>query len=412
MGKFMIKVLTINTSFKKGGAAIIANTLHSNFNSHPELGIKSYFAYGKGNTEDKNSIKITSNIEFLFNAMLMRTFGIESINVNSGKRLLNLLHSSKFDIIHLHNIHGYYFDLNILKYFEQVKIPIIWTLHDAWIVTGRCACFGECNRWRHGCGNCPQKSAYPKTWLIDNSKFIYKKKHEMIKTLKKVTFITPSKWLANIVQQNFSKPIVTIPNGVDVKTFKPISKIEKVKTCEEYNLNPIKTKILFVAANLNDEQKGGKYIVDIIKNLSMEKLEIITIGKKLPEKLIDKKVNQLGFIAEREKLAKIYGIADIFVSTSMDENFPTTILEAMASGLVVVSFSTGGISEQINDVGFLIKKGDIKSILSTIRELVQNKKLLLHIQKKSRERAVRLFSLKKFLNNYRKLYEDVVRNKI
>jgi len=408
----MIKVLTINTSFKKGGAAIIANTLHSNFNSHPELGIKSYFAYGRGNTEDKNSIKITSNIEFLFNAMLMRTFGIGSINVNSGKRLLNLLHSNKFDIIHLHNIHGYYFDLNILKYFEQAKIPIIWTLHDAWIVTGRCAYFGECNRWRHGCGNCSQKGAYPKTWLIDNSKFMYKKKHEMIKTLKKVTFITPSKWLANIVQQDFNKPIFVINNGVDTEIFKRISKDKKQKICRKYDLTPIKTKILFVAANLSDERKGVKYIIDIINNLTTEKLEIITIGKKFPKELINKKIKQLGFIAERKELAQIYGIADIFISTSIDDNFPTTVLESMASGLVVLSFSSGGIPEQINDVGFLFEKGDIKSILSTIRELIKNKKSLLHMQKKSRERAVRLFSLKKFLNNYRKLYEDVIRNKI
>ncbi|MHA1344293.1 MAG: glycosyltransferase, partial [Promethearchaeota archaeon] len=165
----------INTEFNRGGAAKIARTLYQALKKRD--GITSYFAYGRGKgLEEEKVYKFAFLPEIYFQGFLTRITGLQGYGSwFSIKRLKDYIHRQKFDLIHLHNIHGYYLNLNFIKFLERLDIPVVWTLHDGWSMTGRCAYWLDCEKWKVGCGNCPDLSSYPKTF-IDSSSFMWKKK--------------------------------------------------------------------------------------------------------------------------------------------------------------------------------------------------------------------------------------------
>ena len=157
-----MKVLMVNTEYTRGGAARIAGTLHGTLNASPSH--ESLFAYGRGPTKQSSqAVRFALQPEVYLHALITRLTGIQGYGTwLSTRRLLRLIRNWKPNLIHFHNIHGYYLDLSIARAVGKLKIPVVWTLHEAWSLTGRCAYFFECNRWRTDCGQCPDLRSYPK----------------------------------------------------------------------------------------------------------------------------------------------------------------------------------------------------------------------------------------------------------
>ena len=401
----------VNTEFSRGGAAQIARTLFQSLNKRSEF--ECYFAYGRGEKTDvERTIKFAYLPEVYFQGLLTRCFGLQGYGSwFSTKRLEDYIHGKKFDLIHLHNIHGYYLNLDFIEFLRRLDISVVWTLHDGWALTGRCAYWFDCNKWKEGCRNCPDLSSYPKSF-IDSTSFIWKKKKEYFNSEWNPIIVCPSQWLADRVKESYLKEyqIKVIPNAVDIEVFKPKNKSIFRK---KYGIPVEKKVILCLAVDLDDERKGVKYFFESLKYITANNWMVVTVGKVINYdkiKEMDIEIKQMGYIKDKNDISDIYNLADIFCISSLDDNFPTTVLEAMACGIPVVGFDVGGISEQITeDCGFMVKSKDIEALAEAIEKLLNDDNIRKKFSENCRKRVLQNYTIEKFTDNYIKVYNDTLR---
>lgn len=345
-------------------------------------------AYGRENVPkqfQKYAVRIGSDFDVKIHGLKARLF--DGAGFGSKLATIKFIEWVKEydpDIIHLHNLHGYYINIEILfTYLKTCNKRIIWTLHDCWPFTGHCTYFDyvNCQKWKIQCENCPQKHSYPTSEFIDGSKKNYSIKKELFTGIKNLTIVTPSKWLANLVSQSYLKeyPVKVVNNGIDTNVFKPTrgSVIEKLG-CQN-------KKIVLGVASVWDRRKGFETFLSLSKILD-NKFQIILVGltskqiNELPEEIIG-----IARTQNMRELAELYTAADVFVNPTLEENYPTTNLEAIACGTPVVTFETGGSVESARLYGVVVPKGDVEKTADAIRLLcasnsVKNKHMNLDIE--------------------------------
>lgn len=361
-----MRVLQINSVCGVGSTGRIATDIHDLLQKQ---GHQSFIAYGRGEARNcDTAIRIGTQIDNYTHLLTTRLFdnhGQGSLKATRG--FIEKVREINPDIIHLHNIHGYYLNIKLLfKYLYESQKPVVWTLHDCWPFTGHCAYFDYvgCERWKFGCFQCPQKRKYPSSLFLDNSKLNYENKKSIICDYNNITFVTPSNWLSDIVKESFLSdfPVKVIHNGIDTNIFKPVkSPVFRKKYCLEDKF------IVLGVANIWDERKGLKYFHEL--SLMLDDNEVIVlIGlsdaqmKGLPSNIIGiSRTNDL------QDLIEIYSDSDVFINPTLEDNFPTTNIEALACGTPVITFNTGGSVESIDETcGFIINKGDIKDLKEKI----------------------------------------------
>jgi len=406
-----MKILMVNTDPNKGGAAKIARTLYEDLNKRDE--ITCYFAYGRGKGPEEETVyKFAFLPEIYFQGLLTRCFGLQGYGSWFSTRALErFVIKEKYDLIHLHNIHGYYLNLDFIKFLERLDIPVVLTLHDGWPITGRCAYWFNCKKWKVGCGNCPDLSRYPKTF-IDSSSFMWKKKKEYFNSGWNPIIVCPSQWLADSVKESYLKKyqVKIIPNAVDIEIFKPKNKSMLRK---KYKI-PVKKKvILCLAADLKDERKGIKYFFESLKYIAAKNCMVITAGEAIDHDIIkdiDIEIKQMSYIEGKNNISDVYNLADIFCISSLDDNFPTTVLEAMACGIPVVGFDVGGIPEQVTEkCGIIVKSKDVKALGKAMEKLLSNNETGREFSGICRKRVLQNYTIKKFTDNYIKVYNNALR---
>ncbi|TDT46083.1 glycosyltransferase [Fonticella tunisiensis] len=400
-----MKIVNINTRFKGGGgASAIANLLHSFINNNTEH--ESVFLYARGDKGDQKSIVINNQFDVYFSAAFARIFGV-SKNLNFSSVIEEQI--ARADIVHIHNIHGYYINYEkLIKIIKYYKKPVIWTLHDVWPITGRCAFTYDCGKWVTGCYNCSYKNTYPKT-LLDRSSKEWNRKKELFCSLDKdkVIFVSPSRWLEGFVKKSFLKEYFTevIPNGIYSSS---CVNVDKNDIREELNLPINKKIVLFVAADPNDKRKGISYVLNLLDKLG-EDVAFVSVGKKI-KKIKKDNFIQLGYIKDKACLNKIYRAADIFLITSLDDNFPTTVLEAFSNALPVIGFKVGGIEEQLsNNCGILVEKENVYQLEREIRSLILDEVKLSELGKNGFNKFNQEYTIDVFATRYLKLYEKLYR---
>lgn len=403
-----VNVLIINTKLSEGGAAKIALTIHKYISKCEE--VHSVYAYGRGEVLRNSSyFKFTNKFEIYLSGIITRLTGIQGKGAYlSTKKISKFIRYNKINLVHIHNIHGYYINLSIIEEIKKMDIPIIWTLHDGWALTGRCAFLGECHKWKNGCGNCKDLSAYPKSH-IDTTKLMWNFKRAILKNLNnRCVLVTPSIWLYEIMaKSNINKKISIIPNGIDVDKFKPYNRLiirEKLEISNDKNV------VLFASADLRDIKKGARYFFEAINLIDVTDLLVLIVGKKYGCQLkLNHKIIELGYIHDENKLAQIYSASDIFCVTSLEENFPTTVLESMACETPVIAFKTGGIPEQIlPDCGLIVEKKDVKDLSNKIQYLLSNKEITKKMGKNARKKVLEKYTIKKMCSNYLNLYKNIL----
>lgn len=404
-----MRTLVINTICRRGGAAGIALTLHRELNRLD--GWESLFAYGRGpKTQDPKTVRFALQPEIYLHIALTRLTGLQGYGTwLSTRRLIRLIREWKPDVIHFHNIHGYYLGLSIAKAVDKLGIPVVWTLHDAWPLTGRCAHFLECERWKTGCGRCPYPREYPKAYF-DSSAWMWPRKRKLLGEVWKPVIVTPSQWLADLVAEACSGRchVKVIPNGIDTRIFRPLNR-EQARA--ELGLPVGRKIILFAAAKLSQRLKGIFYFFEAMKYVQANNLMVITVGRKvdaerwLPSEI---EVRQLGYVRGAEAMAKVYNAADLYCITSLADTFPTTVLESMACGTPVVGFAVGGIPEQVAEgCGRLVTLGDARALGKAIADLLNDDAKLKQTRRLCRERAEKEYNLQLFIKRHLVLYREV-----
>ena len=370
-----MRVFQINTVCGVGSTGRIATDLYTVLiDNHYECCI----AYGRGKKYPNIDFYKFNNLFDVCCHALKSRFTDKSglYSIVATQKLVKKIKSYKPDIIHLHNIHGYYVNYKILfEFLRQYNKPVIWTLHDCWAFTGHCTHFDYigCNKWQYDCIDCEQKNAYPASLLLDNSTNNYHIKKKVFTSIKNMTIVTPSKWLSGLVKKSFLSKyqIKTINNGIDLNVFKPVKDINLYK--ERYK---IKDKFVILGtANKWTEKKGLEYFKKLAGDIDNASI-IILVGlnkkqlKYLPDKIIG--IEKTDNTAE---LAKLYSLADVFINPTLEDSFSMTNLEALACGTPVITFNTGGSVECVNkNCGYIVKKGDVEALVRIIKKM-KNKEI-------------------------------------
>jgi putative colanic acid biosynthesis glycosyltransferase len=402
-----MKVLQINSVCGVGSTGRIATDIHEILLSN---GHESFIAYGRDvakNIAEQFTIKIGTKFDNYSHVIQTRLFDNHGLgSVVATENLINEIERLNPDIIHLHNIHGYYLNYPLLfKFIKRIQIKVVWTLHDCWSFTGHCAYYDyiNCEKWKTECQQCPQKTEYPKSIIRDNSKKNHQLKHEAFLGVNDFTIVTNSDWLANEVKKSFLKnyEIEVINNGVDLDVFSP-------KLSEFRKSNNLESKFIILGvANPWNSRKGLKYFVELASKINKNDI-IVLVGlnqsqiNNLPDNIIG-----LAKTNSTEELAAIYSSSDVFVNPTLEDTFPTTNIESLACGLPIITFNTGGSPEAVDEkTGLVTKSKDVEGLLMCIDKIRINGKQ--YYSAACRRRALDLFDKHKQFGKYIKIYNGSI----
>jgi len=330
-------------------------------------------AYGRGKADcdDIRTYRIGTKWDHIVHGIGTRMFDIHGFcSKTATKKFIRWAERYDPDVIWLHNIHGYYINVELLfAYIKKTDKKVFWTLHDCWSFTGHCAYFtyAECDKWKTLCGHCVQKCRYPKSILFDNSKRNFERKRKAFCGVKYMTLITPSQWLANLTKKSFLReyPVKVVRNMIDRNLFRPTESNFR----KRYGLTD--RKMILGVASTWEARKG----LDDYKRLAEmlgEDYGIVLVGlnkrqrKNLPDYILG-----LPRTKNANRLAEIYTAADIFVNLSHEENYPTVNLEAQACGTPVITYDAGGAGETLDEENKsnLIKGGRLVEVKEMIERI-------------------------------------------
>jgi len=399
-----MKVLQINVTVNTGSTGRIAEQIGSVIE---DQGHKSFIAHSRKKVQSRSkTIQIGNKVDFYMHAINSRLFDNHGFSSKyATKKLVKTIKKIQPDLIHLHNLHGYYVHVGVLfNFLNSIKTPVVWTFHDCWPFTGHCAYFDrvDCEKWKKECHSCPLKSYYPSSLFLDNSSHNFKTKKELFAIHPNLTIVTPSHWLMKLTEQSFFKnsSIKVIHNGIDLSVFKPA---QQDKDNHKQNLK----RIVLGVASIWDSRKG---LDDFIKlnDVLDDGFQIILVG------LSKKQVNTLpsSMIGiERteniEELVKLYSRADVYVNATYSDNFPTTNIEALACGTPVITYDTGGSPEAIDkNTGIVVERGNVEELKKAI-DIISKEKTKFTADV-CRERAINHFNKDERFMDYFNLYEKLI----
>ncbi|KAB7664454.1 glycosyltransferase [Plesiomonas shigelloides] len=364
-----MKFIQINTVCGIGSTGRITTDIHAALQAK---GIESYIMYGRGEARACDSaIKISSQLDFYSHALQTRLLDNHGFcSTKATQQAIKALDELKPDIVHLHNIHGYYLNVELLFAYlkQQQKIKIIWTLHDCWPFTGHCSYFDfcGCEKWKMQCFSCPQKNTYPASNGLDNSENNYQRKKSAFTGVKNLTIVTPSQWLADLVKQSYLKdyPVHVVNNGIDLSVFQPRQSEFRFK----HNL--VDKFLIMGAASVWSPRKGFDDFIALAKMLP-DNYRLVMVGLS-PDKIKTLPGNIIGIhrTDNPTELAEIYSAADVFFNPTYEDNYPTVNLEAIACGTPVITYNTGGSPESVSpEHGFVVAKGDVGAVVAVVKKL-------------------------------------------
>lgn len=373
-------------------------------------GWKSYIAYGRSaNKSQSHTIKIG-------NKFSVYSHGLESLLLdNHGlcstvatKKLIRQIEGIKPDVIHLHNLHGYYINYNeLFSFLSKSNIPVVWTLHDCWTYTGHCSHYSDigCQKWQTQCGQCPKFHNYPKSLFLDRSTRNYRIKKKCFNSVPNLTLVPVSHWLESELKKSFlsSHRVHCILNGVDVKQFKPKENIEGIRNT--YGLNG--KKVLLGVATAWGPRKGWNDYIRLSGILPNE-YQIVMVGvtekqaKELPSNIL-----AIQRTESIEQLAEWYSLADIVLNLSDEESFGLTTAEGFACGTPSIVYNCTASPELITaETGLVLEKGDMDGLVTAIQNITTNGKQ--YYSEKCRTRATTLYDKNKNFLGYVQLYNQLI----
>ena len=394
-----MKIVQINATCGQGSTGKIVQSVSVLLQN---AGIENYIFYSCNQSNFDNGIRYASGTSIKLHALISRILGNYGFdNKIATRTLISHLKKIRPDIIHIHNLHSHDCDLTMLfDYIRESGIKVYWTFHDCWTFTGYCPYFDAagCDKWKTQCHNCPQMRKF--SWIFDRSKSNFRKKAELFQKVD-VEIITPSQWLADLVQQSCLKgcSVRVINNGIDLSLFCPRqSDFRKKYHCED------KYIILGVASTMGT-RKGIQAFIKLAETLP-EHYQIVLVGttKKI-EAQLPKRVLTFRRTENQIKLAEIYSAADLVVNPTMEENYPTVNMESIACGTPVLTYNTGGSGEMVDETcGSVVPKGDFDALYQEILRISETKPY-------SREGCVekaKQFSAEKKFKEYIELYHDYI----
>lgn len=396
-----MKVLQINTVYGVGSTGKIARQIHDECVKH-KIQCKTAYRYvERQGTVYDDTMVISSWLDCHIHNRIVK-YSLLQGHFSKIRTFLFLERVKKYcpDVIHLHNLHGNYIHLGmLLRFIKKNKVSVVWTLHDCWTFTGQCPYFSldKCEQWKEGCQSCSRYRLMKK-----NVEHMYQWKKKQFTGIEKMTLVTPSIWLSDLVKQSFLKDyqVKVINNGINLEIFQPtLSDFRK-----RQNILTHQSLILGVAFDW-EIRKGLDVFIELARRLDPEQYKIVLVGtddnvdRQLPESIIS-----IHKTKDQQDLAGIYTAADVFVNTTREDNYPTVNMEAIACGTPVLTFETGGSPEILDATcGTVVKCDDIDAMEREIVRICNEKPYSLQ----SCVNRARTFDMNERFKEYIDLYKQI-----
>lgn len=440
----MLSILQVSTSDLLGGAESIALGLFEAYRSH---GHRSSLAVGYKRTHDPDILllpndkyrsicgKSWTSIAKILSPFEGRIRGATRLRhlvqaCGEPRRLRDILSgredfhfpgiykvfdslASPPDLIHCHNLHGYYFDLTALPWLSR-QAPLVLTLHDAWLLSGHCAHSFDCERWTVGCGQCPDLSIYP-SLLRDGTAYNWQRKKDIFAE-SHLYVATPCEWLMQKVRRSMLVPAIReariIPNGIDLSLFRPGNQRE----ARAYLGIPCDARmLLFAGKNLkrNIWKDFGtiRAAVSRVAQYFSDELHFIILGNQAAEERVGQMtIHSVPFQNDPHLVARYYQAADVYIHAARADTFPNSVLESLACGTPVVATAVGGIPEQIEDskTGFVVPQGDAQAMATRVIQLLSDQTLRREMGAIAAEVASRRFDINQQVKAYLTWYQEIL----
>ena len=353
-----MRVLIVNTAERTGGAAIAANRLMHALNRN---GVEAQMLVRDRKTEASEVVNIPPSwrlkSKFLWErGVIWMNNGLSKRNLfqvdiaNTGTDITRMDEFKWADVIHLHWVNQGFLSLDNLDRILASGKPVVITLHDQWYFTGICHYSGGCYKYRTQCEKCPML----KGQVVDLARRVFDRKRAMYQE-RNITFVGCSRWMANLARESRltqGHTVTNVPNAIDTDVFKPMDK-QEART--KHGLPADKRLLLFGAQRITDKRKGFDFLVEACEHISMHhpslsgRLEVVVLGgdaRSVKERL-PLPVHTVNYLNNEAEIAGLYNAVDLFVTPSLQDNLPNTIVEAMSCGVPCVGFNVGGIPEMI-----------------------------------------------------------------
>jgi len=399
--KKLVQINTVcNTSTGKLMGDIQRKACKAGYETLSIVGRRKVFA-------DVPCIKIGNPVSFWIHVAITTVFDRQGYgSYFMTRKIVRRLREEQPDIIHLHNLHGYYLNLPLLFDYlsKEFKGDIYWTFHDCWPITGHCAHFSAvgCEKWKSGCGSCPNKMVYPISLLMDSSAANYEDKKRMFCSLKNLTIITPSEWMAGWIRNSYLKqfPVKVINNGIDLGIFH-YRKPEK-ELYDKYGISPQK-KILLGVAGVWSKYKGLQDFVLLAGKLPAEyQIVLAGLSHKQHRGLPDN-ITGIERTESVEELSGLYSMAHLFINPSLEESFSLVTVEALACGTPAIVLDTSAVKELIcSENGIVLTKHDAEDYLDAVHRLEEK-----NLSRETVRRTAMKYDAELYAEKVIKLYEQM-----
>jgi glycosyltransferase involved in cell wall biosynthesis len=410
-----MKIALVNTYRRNGGAAIACHRLYEALSKYTasevslscmdqDTVLKKYLSLGRLAFEKLyfSFYEVSPEVRFRFSL------------ANTGEDITRRPEIEQADIIHFHWTQQGFLSLKNMAQIRNLPKPAVWTLHDMWAFTGGCHYSGSCDHYMGSCGAC----FYLKNPSAKDLSFRIHLEKSRNPLFKDISIVTCSQWLAACAKKSSlfrEHEVSVIPNPIDTSLYRPMN---KAGLRYSYRIAPEKKIILFAAASIADERKGFNYLTEALQSLyrkagqEVNDIELIVLGnvKKNGENMFPFKVHYAGYIEDEKKLAEYYALADIFVSPSLEDNLPNTIMEAMSCGTPVVAFDVGGIGDLIDHRknGILAEARSSEALAEGISHVLNASGGCEDFGMNARQKVIHHFDSAIIARKYENLYREIL----
>ena len=378
-------------------------------------GWESYIAYSRGRDGmmpcKSQTMPVGGKMSVAWHGLMTRLFDRHGLASEQATReLVERIEDLQPDIIHLHNIHGYFLHYpTLFRYLAGIKTPVVWTIHDCWAYTGHCYyySFAGCQKWKSGCGNCPQRRLFPTSWWKDRSAQNFADKRAAFTSLPngRLTVVPVSGWMKDEMLQSFMGKcrFKVIRNGINLGVFAPYDDDEI-----RYKYHIYQEHVLIAVASIWCREKGWDDLIRLATMLRKDEVLVMVGVTEEQRRQLPKNVVGICRTDNVDELAQLYSLAEVFLNPTWQDNYPTVNLEAIACGTPVVTYHTGGSIEAVTSrTGMVVEQGDVEAMLEAARTIIGRGKRF--YQAPCRDYALKHFDKDERYTDYLRLYDRLLK---